>query len=213
MNEQEKELQLQRLIDGQLDRQQIQALLIQAESDSNLWREIGSAFVEDQLFAREIRAFSAADEEQAEGNVQNHSVAYRSNGADGRRSLHLKYWLAMAALLLAGIWVGQTFQSAQNSRPGNVVVDNQDETPINLVSNQRPHLNLGESGDIPLYTLDEARQMGMTFVNQEVPQETLAELNQQGYDLMQDTRFVSTQTSDGRTVVVPIRSIRLHPGN
>ena len=48
------ELQLQRLVDGQLDRGQVQQLLAKAQRQPELWQQIALAFVEDQIWQAEI---------------------------------------------------------------------------------------------------------------------------------------------------------------
>lgn len=47
-------LQLQRLVDGELELEQIQAMLQEAESKPENWRDIATSFIEDHLFTRSI---------------------------------------------------------------------------------------------------------------------------------------------------------------
>lgn len=48
------QMTLQRLVDGELDMPDIEAILAAAENDSRQWRSIACAFVEDQLFAKQF---------------------------------------------------------------------------------------------------------------------------------------------------------------
>jgi hypothetical protein len=217
----EFELQLQRLVDGQLNREQVQQLLSQADQN-NLWREIAAAFVEDQLWRAEIVS-------EMEHVASAPPVKEKPSPSDSQSSVGIpgaKFWLALAAAVLAGIWLGQAWApSDTRSDATNELADIQPDVaspdegavqvpPTQLVENLQPahRLSMGDAGEVPLYTIEQAQKIGL-LNEPAVPQETIDQFRQQGYQLQQNTRYISGRAQDGRQIVVPIRSVRLDPGN
>ena len=200
----EKELQLQRLVDRQLDRQQIQALMSDAQQDPELWQDIAVAFVEDQLFNQEINAIDwnepVPSKPQTPRPTQSHLV-------------HAKMILALAAMLVAGLWLGRSLQNQTPNDDSRSVVKNEDNgVDQNLLTTTPTTFGQDDLDSVPLYTLGEAREKGLLTSNP-VPQQMVDHLNRNGIQLEQDTQFVSGRTKDGRRVLFPVQSIKFNPGN
>lgn len=237
MNDQEQELQLQRLVDGQLTRSQIQELLAFAESDADLWREIAAVFIEDQIWQKEILSDLSVD-----GSASEELRLRSKRRSVGGHPSKMPFLFSVAAAALLGIWLGNVWPLGLSDDPGNLMSNpvansqtperqnpeqllNQPELQSPNGGGQRPHsqlvdnfmpahhLSMGEAGDVPLYTLEEAKKMGLNLEANHVPQETVDQFNRQGYQLQQNTRYISGRAPDGRKVLVPIRSVRLNPGN
>jgi hypothetical protein len=149
---------------------------------------------------------------------------------------HWKNWLAMAASLLAvavlGYSVGQqgsqsgiprdlVQQSVQNDSANGMLIDH--SAPATTLASHKPdyrmelpkHDRFLPGGEVPLYvvkSLDQWQQL-----DQPLPQEfrftpeQMAELNLQGIGIEKDFNVLTGRFEDGRTFVVPIRSIRLAP--
>ena len=235
----EHELQLQRLVDGQLDRSQIQQLLRKAQQHPELWQQIATAFVEDQIWKVEIGERFSATAESTEisdlnevgkphpgkphpsANAENHAQPFAKG---------LKWALSLAAATLIGLWIGNQFGDniSNEGRSDIVSVGDAVDTDPELTSNQAvdqvddaprvtfqpvEHLSIGDLGQVPLYNLADAQKMGLSFAESEIPKQLVERYERQGYRLQQDTQYISGRTQNGRQVLVPVRSISLNAGN
>ncbi len=116
-----KQLLIQRLVDGELDRQQVRKLLHQAESESPMYRQIALAMVENQIWQREVCQLDsrmAGGESEA---VAAPASSVHSNSAPVRSATHFDEnpdhdgahswrWgqslLALAVVALLMTWLG-----------------------------------------------------------------------------------------------------------
>lgn len=121
MNESDR-MQVQRLVDGELNRQQTRGLLQQAETDAGLYRQIALAMVEQQVLVREMNALEGLGGRTGVGCGNGSTVlsadsppvvpvhGSRSGGTSGIWSRgpfgQLPAFLATAAALLLMTWVG-----------------------------------------------------------------------------------------------------------
>lgn len=167
------------------------------------------------------------------------SSASQSAGDDGQRpgtTFHWKNWFAMAASLLAvaalGYSAGQ--QGSQSEIPGQFAQQpvknaspkdllNDQASPMTTLTSHKPdyrmelpdHDRLLPGGEVPLYVVNSLDQWQQ--LDQPLPQEfrltpeQIAELNLQGIGIEKDFNVLTGRFDDGRTFVVPIRSIRLSP--
>lgn len=73
----------------------------------------------------------------------------------------------------------------------------------------------GPVAPVPLYRIGNAEQLKQ-FNRQrnppEIPIEILQRLNGSGYQMQQEFRFISGRLGDGRSFVVPVRTVRFLPG-
>lgn len=201
----EKELQLQRLVDRQLSRQQIQTLISNAQREPELWQDIAVAFVEEQLFDQEINAI------EWDEPVREKTQSARLTQSPPAKA---KIMLALAAMLLAGLWLGRSLQTQTTTNdPIPVVKKNQmNGADQNQLAGSPDTFDQADLDSVPLYTLGEAREKGLLTSNP-VPQQMVDHLNRNGIQLEQDTQFVSGRTKDGRRVLFPVQSISFNPGN
>lgn len=224
MNEQE--LQIQRLVDGQLDQQQIRELLVCAEQEPELWREIAAVFVEEQIWRNEVLAEFPPEQERLDSSHPPSGV--KPGNRNAGQGPGVKFWLAVAAAVVAGVWLGRVWNPSDTTETpaNNSIAAHEDSRPNeDLLAEQTPsgelanraqpahRLSVQDVGDVPLYTLEDAKRLGMTLDQQAVPQETVDQLRRNGYQFEQNTQYISGRTHDGRQVVVPIRSVRFNPGN
>ena len=93
-----RQIQLQRLVDGQLNRQHIKQMLTEAQSHNELWRDIAVAFVEDQIFERE--ACLSVSEAASKPAMGTSDVGAASNQSSWLTYDRLR-WITAATLLLA----------------------------------------------------------------------------------------------------------------
>ena len=73
----------------------------------------------------------------------------------------------------------------------------------------------GPVAPIPLYGIGNAEQLKQFNLERapaNFPPEMVRRLNGTGYQMQQDIHFISGRLSDGRSFVVPVRTIRFLPG-
>ncbi|MFK7768671.1 MAG: hypothetical protein AB8B55_15735 [Mariniblastus sp.] len=261
-------LQLQRLVDGELDNQQIQELLREAETESGQWREIATGFVENQIWNRAFQAKNPSSgdassskiivEPQSKTSVRS-SLDQHPDHLSGRTAFS---WWVVAASLLTAVTIGYMANQIQNRDLPNTLVENKSPVPVeshddldlkngladnlpprntaprNAVPNldqpkmtpaslQAPyHLEVpqdsqqfgqlaNESTTVPLFNisnqeqLDQLRQQKREPV---IPPRLLKRLQGSGYQMQENVKYISGKLSDGRSFVVPVRTIRVVPG-
>ncbi|HMP80140.1 MAG TPA: hypothetical protein PKD54_11860 [Pirellulaceae bacterium] len=121
MKNEKWDLELQRLVDGELTRPRIRDMLGQAESQPDLWRELALAFVEQQVIGRELTAFVGespdceaalqhADDIGTEVATETRSMSSARFAPWGiTRNGHLGWLAAVASFVLMlplGFWLG-----------------------------------------------------------------------------------------------------------
>ena len=220
-----RQIQLQRLVDGQLNRQHIKQMLTEAQSHNDLWRDIAVAFVEDQIFEREAcLSVSEAASKPATGT----SVV----SAGSNQSSWLTYgrlrWITAATLLLAlslGFIAGR-FNSFDfgSGEVGSGIVSNQpvgaDRVPgldngltqinapfsVQLVDNEG---NAMSGQRIPLITESMAREYGYKYNPAEVPQSVQSQFNRVGYEIKPNVEYYQARTRDGLIVEMPVQNYKV----
>ena len=84
-----------------------------------------------------------------------------------------------------------------------------------------PEENLGELasagpvGPVPLYSINSVEQLNQFNEQPNIPAispEMLEQLAGSGYQMEQDVNYISGRLGDGRSFVVPVRTIRFLPG-
>lgn len=187
----ENELQLQRLVDGQLDRGQVQQLLAKAQRQPELWQQIALAFVEDQIWQAEIgdRFLETADPTSA--SILANSPAAKSNQTSQSSMGRVKLLLSLAAATLIGLWLGNYLGDYQKATPGpediSVLVDDEDldPTPDPLDSNHEQRLANNEPVDFDPFDKNRVaafkpvQHLSIDDVGQ-IPLYTLADANKMG---------------------------------
>lgn len=217
-----RQIQLQRLVDGQLNRQHIKQMLTEAQSHNELWRDIAVAFVEDQIFEREVcLSVSEAASKPAAGpsdiNAADNSSSWLTYG-------RLR-WITAATLLLAlslgfiagrfnsrGVGSGRVGNDIASIQPAGVersISDDNGLTQIKAPFSARLVDNQGRAMSdqgIPLITESMAREYGYKYNPAEVPQSVQSQFNRVGYEIKPNVEYYKWRTSDGRIVEVPVQN-------
>jgi hypothetical protein len=222
----DQELQIQRLVDGQLSRPQMQQLLKAAERQPELWRELAVAFVEDRILAGEARRF-ASGLVQPDSLGEANAAANKLNGPSptpritpGWRSAGL--WLSAAAMLLCsaglGFLAGRGQPPVPSPAPGGNLVAEQVLPPGNvrpqptapytfqLVDNQGQPI---PNAALPLFTEETAAQLGYNPVRAAIPPQLQSEFRRAGYELEPEIKFIQGRMNDGRRVTFPYSDLKL----
>lgn len=229
---------LQRLIDGELDRDETRKMLEMAETQPALWREMAGAFVESQLWETGFRKLELGIEPET----------HKTSSLAPKRFLppvNRIRWLVMAAGLMvaltAGLLIGRFFDSATSIAKPRITDSTNDgllaahkaaadeapalvknADPSRTLVNYRPdyQLELEDANgnpvfdtEVPLYDLATAKQAGYQIDRQpSLPPKFVENVGKRGYWLDQNVNYVSGRLDDGRMFVVPVRTINLVRG-
>ena len=90
---------LQRLVDGELDRLGTRKLLELAETNPHLWREMASAFVENQFWQQDFEQLDRGDVSNRVQPVARHTTEVHSR-------LSIPNWFSLAAGILLALTTG-----------------------------------------------------------------------------------------------------------
>lgn len=227
-------LTLQRLIDGELDTQQVQEVLLQAQASPEQWKSIAVGFIENQAWQG---TFNSNFAETDSDHVSDNTPEPVASAAADRNSLRKSSigWLAIAASLLAAASIGYMTSQAQNQNvPGNSIAENKsNDSPVKpklttaaLTSDLTPDFHievprapgfdgLGARNQVPIYRVTNADQLRQLRAQREIesefPRRIMEQLSDSGYQIEQEIEFVSGQV-DNQSFIVPLRTIRLIPG-
>ena len=228
---------LQRLVDGELDRDETRKMLQMAEDNPILWREMASAFAENQLWNTGFQKLELGVDPENTKTVR--------PASNGNQHTHRISWFAMAALVMVSLTAGLLIGQYQNS--GNMIAEPgtnppqprtmaKVETPADsapsLADNQTPSItsavnfspdyqmelqdangNAVFDTEVPLYELTTANKAGYRVDRQpQLPPELVQRVIKRGYWMDQNVNYVSGRLDDGRLFVVPVRTINLVRG-
>ena len=139
----EHDLQIQRLIDGELSRPEVQQLLRTANSQPELWRELAVAFVEDRIFASESRRFSQDEGRDLEPASSPAATPLAAGGMPGSMAKptsawrNTGLWLSAAAMMLCaaglGFFAGRGQAGSQVSSETNLLANSNGGNATNQV--------------------------------------------------------------------------------
>ena len=250
---------LQRLIDGELDTQQVQEILSQAQASPDHWKSIAVGFIENQTwemalsskFAQPTQVAAQAAQPSPGSNTTLNSrveesearISSSSNSSDRatyNEELQQRSavgWWAIAASLLAAAAIGYMANQIQNRNlPGDSIVENQTSldpeisdkpklTEVGLTPDfhveMPPEAGFGRldeqnsNGRVPVYRVTNADQLeqfqAQRAIESAFPRRIVEQLSSSGYQIEQEIEFVSGQVDD-QSFVVPLRTIRLIPG-
>ena len=231
-------LQLQRLVDGELDNPQVQQMLDDAQASPDQWQEIAVGFVENQIWNRAFVGDESASTDEPAASTQTIEVSKSEQSFEGQ---NFSWWILAASLMLAGAIGFMLSELRPTSVPQDSIVENAPTSSVPELSPQldQPkitpavlkadyHLEvppdnaeLGELANaampasVPLFSIrnmDQLRQVDRQQTNYKLPPELLEELQGSGYQMQQNVKFLSGQLGDGRSFVVPVRTIRFLPG-
>ena len=243
---------LQRLIDGELDTQQVQEILSQAQASPDQWKSIAVGFIENQTWEMALSSKFAQPAQAADPNPSSYtnlnSYAEKSEPGIGSSSGALATvkgetrrrsavgW-AIAASLLAAAAFGYMANQIQNRNlRGDSIVENQTSldpeisdkpklTAVGLTPDfhveMPPEAGFGRldeqnsNGRVPVYRVTNADQLeqfqAQRAIESAFPRRIVEQLSSSGYQIEQEIEFVSGQVDD-QSFVVPLRTIRLIPG-
>jgi len=235
-------IELQRLIDGELSSIEVRELVEKADRNPALWRSIGCAFTEDQMFRQQFESLTDETEQSKPAMPVQHLATTNQKPPKSLRSTPLVWQLTTAACFalagLVGYLIGSEGSSPTSDIPSsNMIANNSNSdagntsalTPVDLKPEYRMELLTpdGESvdGEVDLYRYNDLhRLVGNDGSDRRVKlkdvlpssgfsPEARQRLSQSGYDINETTNYMSGRLQDGRKFVVPVRSIRFDQGH
>ena len=231
---------LQRLVDGELNAEQVQEVLAQARLSPDQWETIAVGFIENQTWQQAVgRNFA---DPVAPANVINNDAKtltttsiFSSIENQNQQRAAVRWWV-IAASLLAAAAIGYMFNQIQNrSLPGDSIAGIEPSSDVEVTNKPELtatgftpdfHVELpADSGlaggaqniasRIPIYRVTNQDQFRLLraqrAIESEFPRQIMEKLSNSGYQIEQEIEFVSGEVDD-QSFVVPIRTIRLIPG-
>ncbi|MEZ6094240.1 MAG: hypothetical protein R3C03_08360 [Pirellulaceae bacterium] len=164
------ELQLQRLVDGRLTLPELQNVLRRVDGNEAQWKSIATAFVEEQLWQRELRTKSSEDaitiaksdllaNGQAEDSIPGiaPSREFSSNNAKGQwNGSQMSRWSTLAAILIV---VPTAFLIGWMSGNGSSDTPDSINFPSNSVASSNASVNT------PIFTQNEVPEASFATIN------------------------------------------------
>jgi hypothetical protein len=215
----EHDLQIQRLIDGELSRPEIQQLLRTATSQPELWRELAVAFVEDRIFASESRRFSQDEGRDLEPASSPAATPLAAGGMPGSTAKptsawrNTGLWLSAAAMMLCAAGLGFLAGRDQTGGRGPAKTN-----PIaNSVSGTGPYMFqlLDEQGQpipntaVPLLFEADAQRLGYDPSRAAIPPEVQSQFRRAGLELEPEVKYIKGRFPGGRQITVPYNDLKI----
>lgn len=233
------ETELQKLVDGELDLPAVKQLLHSTDANSNRWRQIATAFIEDRLWQRSFQGLEAPSQSTTVDPPKPNTAA-KANPDRTSAKTGLPSWLALAAGLLLAAGVGffagtggflggnsdhtdlanaADAASITISSPADWVEQTNGMTLAGLTPEYELELTdamgIGKSS-VPIYSARRLNQLPAAqrnaFAAAGPSEQEIQRLRQSGYQLQQNTDYFSGRLKDGRTFVVPVQTINLSSG-
>ena len=227
MNYVDEEVRVQRLVDGEMNLEERREFFEDLDSSPDEWRRVSLAFVEDQIWRTEYQSLYSQTQPTTAVEVS----TTRSGDLSFRHVIFL-IAASVVASTTAGYWMGERSSrldgigTAFDSDSGPDAIDD-DRNPAEFVrddgdsksstDNQAPATNntyrlqfvrnangQREVFEIPVF---EASEPWMESEQPRLPDNFRDWLSTSGYDVEQNTRYVSGRLDDGRHVVLPVNRV------
>jgi hypothetical protein len=235
MIDEERELLIQKCVDGELDTEAQQQLLSQLDVLNEGWKVLALAYVEEQTwtssfkennrlarqFENEAFAQSMQQEiEAAEQEVQCFMPVTQS--ATDNRSRLLTQVTCLAIALVGGVLIGDIWRSRSATGAGGIDIANRSEndTPPTSASNLNSEpdslaLSLpgrdGQAMTVHAYPSDQFDEFSTTTPQSEL-RDLEAELWRHGLRLQESQSMISVELKDGRRAFMPVSRWKVRPG-
>ena len=207
----EQLLEIDRMVDGELDRDEQRGLLVRCE-ERNGWRELALAYVQAQALRDDLKTYveDAAQKPASTSQPQNESVPWSP-------------WALAAAIMLSlgmGYGLGTWWQGEAGVAPAPLVADS--NIPVNddvakddlpkpieapetmqfMVSN--PSTNEWHSIDLPIVKASELGPGWEEELRRPIPDELVQQMQDRGYRLRQTQTITPVRMQNGQRVLVPM---------
>ena len=232
-----QQIEIDRLVDGELDDESRRQLLSTLDTRPNGWRQLGLAFVEAQTLQSELRDWAESETAAHAANCTTGRVAGALPGESSQKVSGVVFALAMAASFLvafvAALWwrgpqepAGAGFRQAASSGAADAVTRRQSLTVAQdaveeIVSDHvEPwHSNTSvadTTGDdtqrpieVPVFAVGSAGDNWQTEIGSALPRHVVESLQRTGYRIKSQKDFHTIKLPDGRRVVIPVEQVEV----
>jgi hypothetical protein len=221
------ETRLQRLVDGALDARERRAFLVELDRQPESWREVALAFVEEQIWSREVGAMRAENVSGHQPHASSIPVATTGRKWTGALALAVGLIVAFTVGMQLGQWRSQSrmiaapvIKAAAGKRqtPETQTIDSDPDIPAgpwqeteDSASEYRlllPH-EQGESVEMPVYEESQFDTASWDRVDPALIETLNERLSRRGYRADWRTEYLTGRLEDGRQLVVPWRTVSL----
>ncbi len=232
------EIELQRLMDGELDHAERQRVLIQLDCMPSRWRSVALALLEDQDFRRELGPSLVVQEPLVFASKQaadqgGPSAPAPLNSKIAKKSSRPWQSMALAASLLMGLgfaggnWLARQFDSSAEPAKSTLaapsiatsIPKSNDEAELELAS-LKPvgQLNFasdaasnanGETVQLPLYEAAPEQISQMLQDQQRQMHAWNEQLRRRGFELDWQHEMLESRLPNGRAVIVPVQQVNV----
>ncbi len=223
------DVEVQRLVDGELSTEEYRALLAGLDEEPGGWRRCAMAFLEGQALEKELvtvlRALDGCAGSNAKG-VKPTLSPLAGSTIDARTvcAVAASFLVAFALGVLIprflpiggqdGSLAGNlpTQQPAGMNRPGMVGNENV-RRPVGSVQlvMDGPGGAATAAGQVPVYEVGQDLEQYLSAEQPTLGPELIDLLRQQGYDVQHQQQFFPAPLNDGREVIVPVDGYRITP--
>ncbi len=207
----EIEQTIQRLVDNQLTDLQRRQLLLTAEQQPELWRQLAVAFIEDRVWSAAIAGPPAG---QSWLHADELPPADKPSLEQPTTSLFQKpWWIALAAAALLTLTVAvrlavEPDAAAVGPAPPGVT----QVPPGNPAAADQPYmLQVNDNLQVPLYQELNPLREHLTRVDPQSDPALQGILRNPGLSIRPDVRYIRGIAPDGRSFVVPVQQFRIQP--
>jgi hypothetical protein len=216
---------LDRLADGELSRDEYQALLAALDDEPGGWKRCAFAFLEAQALTGELnsvrRSLDAGDE-----RVTNGSLAPRRRWKWNEGLSMLAIAASFLCVFSLGIVAPRLFSTLKQDRQlaGNLPVqpmgtENGEATRhevLRPVGNLRlvmdgPTGEASQSGQVPVYEVGQDIERFLSSGQPALGPELIDYLRRHGYDVQHEQQYFPAPLDDGRQIIVPVDGYQITP--
>jgi hypothetical protein len=212
---------LDRLVDGELDRQAQRELFARLDDEPDGWRRLALAFVESQALGAELRGFGAPPRHEAEPTATASTRICESSRHAAALAWSRMLSLAASLLICVGVgfgagraWHGRMAKSDANppgantgivqagvgSAVGNENALAEDSGPLGVFT--LPTRG-GTPVQVPIYDVADRGEQALS-TEPGVPDEVIRALRSRGHEVKQQRRYWPIDLGDGRQIIVPV---------
>ena len=219
------QVQLDRLVDGELSPAEYRTLLLALDADPRGWKRCATAFLEAQAIRGELSSLGgeefALPETPAATSARGSSVAARRAP---RWQAPLGGLIGLAAGLLLALGLGPWLAKRQTPPAAPTLADRDapvssapvDAPQVEPPRERQPLGNVslvagGRKMQVPLFALDERPEA--LWSEHALPDELLEFLRAQGHQVQHLPEVAPMELDDGRQVLVPIDRYRIKPAH
>ena len=203
----ERDRQIERLIDGELNQDEQQHLLETLDRDPNTWRSVALGFVESQLIQSELIALRPEPMPEPATAPANSTAPPRRNTLSRVMTIVAAAAAAFSIGIVARHWWPEPAPPDPNSLVGSPRTPVRNTPAVQLKPVPRSNDSL-RTVRIPILPADH-NVARMVDGQPTLTPELAADLQRSGHMVSEERRYYRVTLDDGREVMIPVREIQV----